>query len=88
MLQFEDLQGLIADTLFNGDLTIAGLLMFAFIIGVLFALVKNITAVLLITLPIILVFSSMGILSGDMVILLIIITVLGLAMSARSILSG
>jgi hypothetical protein len=74
--------------LFNGNLTIAGLLMFSFIIGVLFALVKNVTAVLLITLPIILVFSSLGILSGDMIIILIIITVLGLAMSARGVLSG
>lgn len=88
MLQFEDLQGLIADTLFNGNLTIAGLVMFSFVIGVLFALVKNVTAVLLITLPIILVFSSLGILSGDMIIILIIITVLGLAMSARGVLSG
>lgn len=88
MLQFSDLQGLIADTLFGGDTMIAGLIMFAFVIGVLFALIKNVTAVLLVALPIILVFSSMGILSGDMMIILIIITVLGLAMSARGILSG
>lgn len=88
MLQFGDIQGLLADTLFSGNTTIAGLIMFAFVIGVLFALVKNITAVLLIALPILLVFSTMGIIGGDMMIILIIITVLGLAMSARGILSG
>lgn len=88
MLQFADLQVLVADTLFGGNTTIAGLLMFAFVIGVLFAIIKNVTAVLLITLPIILVFSTMGIIGGDMVILLIIISVLGLAMSARGVLSG
>lgn len=88
MLQFTDLQGLIADIFFGGNATIAGLIMFAFVMGILFALIKNITAVLLVGLPILLVFSSMGIISGDMMIILIIIIVLGLAMSARGILSG
>jgi hypothetical protein len=58
------------------------------VLGLLFALVKNLTATLIVSLPITLVFSSMGLISGDMMILIIIITVLGLAMVSRGVLSG
>lgn len=88
MLQLTDLQTLVADLLFGGDESIAGLVMFAAIIAVIFLLVRNMVASLLITLPMTMVASNLGIISGDMMILLIIITVLGLALTARSVLAG
>lgn len=88
MLQFGDLQTIVADIMFGGNTTIAGLIMFAIVLGILFAFVKNLTATLIVSLPITLVFSSLGIISGDMMILIIIITVLGLALVARGTLSG
>lgn len=88
MLQFGDVQVLLADFFFGGNTTIAGLIMFTVVIGVLFALVHNLTATLIVSLPITLIFSSMGIISGDLMILIIIITVMGLAMVARSTMSG
>ena len=88
MLQLADFQTLLADLLFGGDTTIAGLVMFATMIGLIFILIRNIVASLLITLPLTMVASNLGIISGDMMILLIIITVLGLGLTARSVLAG
>lgn len=88
MLQFTDAQTIIADVMFGGDKTIAGLIIFAVVLTILFALIKNLTATLIVSLPITLVFSSLGVISGDMMILIIIITVLGLAMVSRGVLSG
>lgn len=88
MLQLTDLQALVADLLFGGNESIAGLVMFAAIIAVIFLLIRNMVASLLITLPMTMVASNLGIISGDMMILLIIITVLGLALTARSVLAG
>lgn len=88
MLQFSDIQSILADVMFGGNTTIAGLIMFTIVLGILFALVRNLTATLIVSLPITLVFSTMGIISGDMMILIIIITVLGLAMVSRGVVSG
>lgn len=88
MLQLADFQTLLADLLFGGDTTIAGLVMFAAMIGLIFILIRNIVASLLITLPLTMVASNLGIISGDMMVLLIIITVLGLGLTARSVLAG
>lgn len=69
---------------FNGDLTLAGLALFAVVIVIIFALTRNVFQSLVIGLVATGIFSYMGILSNDMMILLIIIIVLGLAMSARN----
>lgn len=88
MLQLTDLQTLIADLLFGGNENIAGLIMFTVVIAIIFLLIRNMVASLLITLPMTMVASNLGIISGDMMILLIIITVLGLALTARNVLAG
>lgn len=87
MITLNDIQYMISD-FFNGDLTLAGLAMFAVMIVVIFALTKNVFQSLVIGLIGTGIFSYMGILSNDMMILLIIIIVLGLAMTARNAVSG
>lgn len=84
MLQASQLQTAIAEMVFNGDTAIAGLMMFFFVMVIVFAMSKNIFHSLLLGLPLILVFSAMGILGGDMTIILIIVVVLGLAVTARN----
>lgn len=89
MIGLVDIQKIIADSFFNGDLTIAGLVMFSTVLGILFVVFKgNIFTALIISLPVTLIFSLMGVLSADMTILLIIITVLGLAINTTSIFDG
>lgn len=72
---------------FNGDTAIAGLMMFFFVMVIVFTITKNVFHSLILGLPLILVFSGMGILGGDMTIILIIVVVLGLAITARNTMS-
>ena len=83
MLQLNQIQQAIADAMFGGDATVAGLVMVFFVMGVVFAMSRNIFHSLIMGLPLILVFSALKIISGDMTIILIIIIVLGLALVAR-----
>lgn len=87
MITLNDIQYMISD-FFNGDLTLAGLALFAVVIILIFALTKNVFQSLIIGLITTGIFSYMGILSSDMMVLLIIIIVLGLAMTARNAVSG
>ena len=88
MITLTDIQYMLGDTFFNGDLTLAGLGLFAVAIIVIFALTKNVFQSLVIGLIITGIFSYMNILTSDMMILLIIVIVLGLAMTARNAVSG
>ena len=65
MIQLADLQSILADILFGGNTTIAGLAIFAVTMSVIFLLIKNVTASLLISLPVTLIFSSLNIINGD-----------------------
>lgn len=84
MLQVSQIQTAIADMIFNGDSSIAGLMMFFFVMVIVFAMSKSVLHSLLLGLPLILVFSAMGVLGGDMTIILIIVIVLGLAVVGRN----
>lgn len=84
MLQVSQIQTAIADMIFNGDTTIAGLMMFFFVMVIVFAMSKSVLHSLLLGLPLILVFSALGVLGGDMTIILIIVIVLGLAVVGRN----
>lgn len=83
MISIPDIQNLIADSFFGGSDTLAGLVMLGAVLGVILALFRNKYAALIVALPVILMFSILGVLSADIMILLIIITVLGLAFAAR-----
>ena len=82
MIGFTDIQTMIADGFLNGDMTTAGLLMFVSVLGIVFAITRNIFHSLILGLPMVLIFATLGIVSTDMTILLIIITVLGLAITS------
>lgn len=79
---------MLGDTFFNGDLSLAGLGMFAVAIILIFVLTKNVFQSLVVGLVATGIFSYMGVLTADMMILLIIVIVLGLAMTARNAVSG
>ena len=89
MIGLADIQRIIADGFLNGDMMIAGLIMFSTVLAILFIIFKaNVFTALLMSLPVTLVFSLMGVLSGDMTILIIIVAVLGLAINTTSIFDG
>lgn len=88
MITLNDIQYMLGDSFFNGDLTLAGLALFGIALIMVFVLTKNVFQSLVIGLVATGIFSYMGLLTSDMMILLIIIIVLGLAMTARNAVSG
>lgn len=88
MITLTDIQYMLGDTFFNGDLTLAGLGLFAIAIILIFALTKNVFQSLIVGLIVTGIFSFMGILTADMMVLLIVVIVLGLAMTAKTAVSG
>lgn len=85
MITFSDFQEIFATSFLDGDMAIAGILIYAAVMIIIFAVTRNTTHSLLISLPITLVFSMLNILSTDLMILLIIVTVLGLAFTTKGV---
>lgn len=85
MLSFTDIQELVSTGFFDGDMQIAGIVMYVLVLVAIFALSRKTTQTLIISLPVTLVFSILGVLSTDVMVLLIIVTVLGLAATAQKV---
>lgn len=83
MITINELVEIVANEFFSGSLDIAGLAIFSVVMGLLFALTRDVFQTLILSLPVTFIFSSFGFLPNDLVILLIIVAVLGLAMSAK-----
>ena len=83
-----DLQGFIqmlSDAMFGGDTTIGGIVIMAMIMLVIVALTRNAFVSLVIALPVAFIFSSLKIIPQELMILMIIVAVLGLAYTSRNI---
>ena len=85
MLSFNDLQDLIANSFFDGNMDVAGIVMYIAVLVVVITVSRNVFYALLIGMAATLLFSVMGILSTEIAILLIIVSVLGLAYTSRGI---
>lgn len=83
MLQLSEFQQILADTFLDGNMTIAGLVMYIAVLGLVFGLFRSLKTVLIISMPITLAFSLLGIIDTNTLVLLIIVTILGLASVAR-----
>ena len=80
-----DIQTVLAETMFSGDMTLAGLAIFASVMIVMFAAVsrKNILLPFAAMIPITVMFSLMGIVPDSMAIILTLISVLVIAAKAK-----
>ncbi|MBQ1293231.1 MAG: hypothetical protein IIY21_04290 [Clostridiales bacterium] len=88
MITFSVIQEVLSETFFDNNMQIAGLMMYVGFLTIAFVLTKNLTAVMVISIPVTLIFASMGILTGDLLIVMIIVTVIGLALVAGKTISG
>lgn len=80
MISIEQFQEILAGSLFEGDAAVAGIVILAVTLLVLFAVFKkNHFASLLTAIPVTFVYSMLGVVSADMMIIMIVICVLGLA---------
>lgn len=85
MITLNDLQTIIAGSFFDGNSVIAGIMIYCAVLALVFCTTRKTTYALIIALPVTYVFSMLGILSNDVMILLIIVTVLGLAYTTRDV---
>ena len=87
MISLVQIQQAIANSFFSGDTTLAGMTMFVCVMAVVFAICKKDFHVgILISLPLALIFSALGILPTELTMLMIIISVLALSLSAKKVL--
>lgn len=84
MITLQQFQDILGDSFFSGDVSIAGIVIFVVIMAVVFVVLqKNVFAALVVSIPLALVFLMMGILSSDLAMILIVVSVLGLATVAK-----
>lgn len=80
-----DLQDIIGFEFFDGNLEIAGIVMYVAVLAIMFAFIKNKGEALILSIPITMVFSLLGILTSDVTILLLIVIALALAFNAKRV---
>lgn len=87
MIGIDDLQQIIADTFLDGNLDLAGIAIYILSILAVFALTDQNSAfkALIVGMAVTMFFSIMGVLSTELTILLIIVSVLGLAYTSRAV---
>lgn len=85
MLSIFDLQELISTSFFDGDINIAGMCIYIIVLMVVFALTRKTQQTLILAIPVTFVFNIIGVLPVDMTVLIIVVTVLALAFTARKV---
>lgn len=86
MIALQDFQILLSETLLGGNSEIAGLLIYIGIMAMVFvALNKKTFAAFALMIPITFVFTTMGILTDTLTVLLIMVALLGLGLTSRTL---
>ena len=85
MLDLSDITQILANSFFSGNTDIAGMVIFTITLAIVFIFVKRAFAALVISLPLAFIFSALGIVSQELMILMVIVAVLGLAFTSRKI---
>lgn len=85
MLSIYDFQDLVSISFFGGDMNIAGMVIYVVVLMAVFALTRKTTQTLVLSIPVTLIFSAIGVLSTDLLVLIIIVTVLALAFTSTKV---
>lgn len=84
MLSLADVQDLISQTFLDGNTALAGVAMFGLVIIAIFGLLRSAFMALLAGMVAALFFTIAGVLPSELAVLMIIVSVLGLAYTARN----
>lgn len=84
MLSLSDIQDLISQTFLDGNAALAGIAMFGIVIIAIFGLLRSAFMALLAGMIAALFFTVSGVLPSELAVLMIIVSVLGLAYTARN----
>lgn len=83
MIQLDQLAEIVGNTLLAGNASLAGVLIFIGVIALAFTFTRSVFLSLLLMLPTSFFFGELGVISSDLMLLLILISVLGLAVTAK-----
>lgn len=83
MMQFSDIINIVASSWFGGSTVIGGMIVLSVIIGLIMVFSKSAFTTLIMALPIVLVMSYMKLLPEELVLVMLVIVVLGLAYTSR-----
>lgn len=85
MLSIFDFQDLLSTSFFDGNMSIAGMVMYAVVLIIAFAVTRKTTQTLIISIPATLIFGAIGVLSVDLMVVMILVTVLALAFNSAKV---
>lgn len=85
MMDITELLDVIGNTFFGGNSELAGVVVYSILIMVVLAITRRAFITLVVSLPITFVFSELKIIPTELMILLIIVAVLGMAYTSRNI---
>lgn len=85
MIDLTSITQMVANTFTGGNTEIAGMLIFTICLAIVFIFVKRVVAALIVSMPMSYIFFALGIVSQEMMVLLIIVAILGLAFTSRKI---
>lgn len=83
VLSASDMVDILADGLFDGNTTVAGLLMFSGVMLLVLLLIKKPDVSIIMMMPVSLIFGALGILNTDLMVILVAVSVLMLAYRTR-----
>lgn len=85
IISIQEMQDLIAQSFFNGDVGIAGIVMYAVILMAIFLLFSknNLMICFALMFPITLIFTTLNVLPTTMAVLMVLVAVIGLAKERR-----
>lgn len=85
MITLEELTRILGNGFFNGDVAIAGMCIFGVVIAIVFTIFgkKSLLAAFAVMLPLTVIFNALGVLADALSILLVLIAILGLAVTSK-----
>ena len=85
MIQLTDIFQIVGDSFFEGSVLLAGLVILTIVLALVYVFTKNAFAMLLISMPVTLVFSYMRVIPDEITIILLLVAVVGLALSSKKV---
>ena len=86
MIDLQDFQIILSETLLGGNSEIAGILIYIAIMALVFVILNKKTfAAFALMIPVTFVFTTMGILTDEITVLLILVALLGLGLTSRNL---
>lgn len=84
-LQISDWLQLVADSFLNGSVEVAAMCLFVIVVAAVFILMKSVFQSLVVGILVAMIFRALDVLSSELMVMIILISILGLAATAKKV---